>query len=90
MSKLATVGAALIISVAVATPVFAQDGGLAGPGTHRSHAHYRESYNQSIMPSDAAPLTNEERRNLENSGWTGRDPSRPGGMWPYFNGGTGN
>jgi hypothetical protein len=47
---------------------------------------FRSSYNQSGGPSHAAPLTNGEKRNLEDFGWTGRDPSRPGGKFPYFNG----
>ena len=94
MSKLKILSAVLIVSAAIATPVFAQDGGLVGPGSHRGQgydqSHYRAAYNQAPASSYAAPLTDEERRNLENFGWTGRDPSRPGGMFPYFNGGTGN
>jgi hypothetical protein len=94
MSKLTTLSAVLIVSAAIATPVFAQDAGLVGPGSHHSQgydqSHYRAAYNQAPGSSYEAPLTNEERRNLEDFGWTGRDPSRPGGMFPYFNGGTGN
>jgi hypothetical protein len=51
---------------------------------------YRSSYNQARGPSYGAPLTNGEKRNLEDFGWTGRDPSRVGGRFPYFNGGTGD
>ena len=94
MNKLKTLSAVLIVSAAIAAPVFAQDAGLVGPGSHHGRgydqSHYRGAYNQLTGSSDAAPLTNEERRNLEDFGWTGRDPSRVGGMFPYFNGGTGN
>jgi hypothetical protein len=94
MSKLKTLSAVLIVSAAIATPVFAQDAGPVEPGSHHGQrygrSHYRAAYNQAPGSSDAAPLTNEEKRNLEDFGWTGRDPSRVGGMFPYFNGGTGN
>ena len=92
MIKMKALGAAIILSAAVATPVFAQDAGAIGPGTryglesqpvanHRgaSNQNFRGAYNQSGAPFYARPLTNEERRNIENFGFSGRDPSRVGG-----------
>jgi hypothetical protein len=46
---------------------------------------YRRTYNQVNEPSDAAPLTSREERNLENFGFSGRDPSRVGGQDPDLN-----
>ena len=83
MTRMKTLSAVIILSAAVATPVFAQPG-------HHGRSNYRGAYNQLNGPSYAAPETSEEKRNLENFGWTGRDPSRPGGMFPYFNGVAGN
>jgi hypothetical protein len=44
--------------------------------------HYRGAYNQVNGSSSAAPLTAEEKRNKEDFGVSGRDPSRPGGEDP--------
>jgi hypothetical protein len=81
MIKLKILSAVVIFSTAIAAPVFAQDAGLS-----RSHhvrvydqLNFRGAYNQSNGAFDAAPLTNEERRNLENFGFSGRDPSSVGG-----------
>jgi hypothetical protein len=88
MTDMRTLSAVIILSAAVATPVFAQ-----GPTHHGRVAHdlrnFRGSYNQANGPSYAAPITSEQR-NLENLGFTGRDPSRPGGMDPSLNGGSAN
>jgi hypothetical protein len=78
MIKMKALGAAIILSAAVVTPVFAQD--AIGPGNRyglesRPVTNYRGAYDQ----SEARPLTNEERRNIENFGFSGRDPSRVGG-----------
>ena len=80
MTSLKTLSAVAILSAAVATPVFAQP-------THHVRHHYRDyrgSYNQMIGPSYAIPSTQSER-NIENFGFSGRDPSRPGGMDPNLN-----
>jgi hypothetical protein len=95
MTRLKTLSAVIILSAAVATPVFAQDAGVLQPGpTYHVRTHdrsnYRGAYAQSNAPSYAAPLSGEENRNLEAFGWSGRDASRPGGMFPYFNGGSGS
>jgi hypothetical protein len=78
MTKLKTLSALIILSAAVATPVFAQ------PYHVRHHRDYRGSYNQMIGPSYAIPST-QSGRNIENFGFSGRDPSRPGGMDPNLN-----
>jgi hypothetical protein len=91
MIKMKALGAAIILSAAVATPVFAQDAGAIGPGNRYGSLQpvtnyrgafnqtFRGAYNQSGAPSYAPALTNEERRNIENFGFSGRDPSRVGG-----------
>jgi hypothetical protein len=71
MIKMKALGAAIILSAAVATPVFAKEHGPA-------YDRYRAAYNQLSEPSYAVPPTQEER-NLQNFGFSGRDPSRPGG-----------
>ena len=88
MNKMKMIGAAVILSATVATPVLAQDVGTygaapyAGPARH-SQTFYR-SYNQ--MNSDfLSPQNNDEYRNLQNFGFTGRDPSRVGGESPSLN-----
>ena len=81
MAKLKALSAAIILSAAVATPVFAQP-------THHSRAYnrsnFRGSYNQRSEPSYAIPQTQDER-NIQNFGFSGRDPSRVGGEDPSLN-----
>jgi len=92
MIRMKALGAAIILSAAVATPVFAQDAGAIGPGNRSGlesqpvmnyrgafNQSFRGAYNQSGAPFSARPLTNEERRNIEDFGFSGRDPSRVGG-----------
>ena len=86
MTNMKTLSAVIILSAAVATPVFAQDAGLLGPGSrHHSRAHdrsnYRGAYNQLNGPFYVAPRT-QDGWNIENFGYSGRDPSRPGGEDP--------
>jgi hypothetical protein len=97
MAKTKALSAVIILSAAFAAPVFAQD--AVGPGygaesqlitNHRSNyrgpydQNFRGAYNQSGASFYARPLTNEERRNLEDFGFSGRDPSRVGGEDPYL------
>jgi hypothetical protein len=84
MTNLKTFSAVIILSTAIATPVFAQDADVQQPSpvTHaRAHdrADYRGAYNQSNAAIYAAP-----RRDLDtdNFGFSGRDPSRVGGEDP--------
>src|ERR1700739_857778 len=98
MRKKKALSAVIILSTAIAAPVFAQDAIGSGyslepqPVTnYRSNyrvpddQNYRGAYNQWNETFDAQPLTNEERRNLENFGFSGRDPSRVGGEDPHLN-----
>ena len=76
---------AVILSAAIATPAFAQNVRVHGRTLHvRSHNH------QSVHGEDAAPLTGDEYRNLENYGFSGKDPSRVGGEDADLNGVSGN
>jgi hypothetical protein len=36
-------------------------------------------------PSEATPVTEEDKRNIEDFGFSGKDPSRVGGENPYLN-----
>jgi hypothetical protein len=79
MTKMKALSAVVILSAAVATPVFAQ------PTHHgRSYDQFRGSYNQLNGPSYAAPDA-QARRNIEDFGFSGRDPSRVGGEDPSLN-----
>ncbi len=79
MTRTTILSAALILSAAVATPAFAKDHG-------RAHVrHFRGAYNQMIGPSYYAVPSSQAGRNFEDFGFSGRDPSRPGGMDPNLN-----
>jgi hypothetical protein len=81
MTYVKALTAVIILSAAVATPVFAKEHG-------RAYDRYRGAYNQlsvpSYAPSYAVPDA-QERRNIENFGFSGRDPSRIGGEDPSLN-----
>jgi hypothetical protein len=47
--------------------------------------HFRGAYDQFNGYASDAPLTLDEERNLEDFGFSGRDPSRPGGEDPSLN-----
>jgi hypothetical protein len=79
MTRTKVLSAALILSATFATPVFARDHGQ----THVRH--FRGAYNQMIGPSYYAAPYSQSQRNLEDFGFSGRDPSRPGGMDPNLN-----
>jgi hypothetical protein len=46
--------------------------------------NFRGAYNLSGASFGARSLTNEERRNIEDFGFSGRDPSRVGSEDPYL------
>ena len=71
MTKIKTLTAMIILSTAVATPVFAK-------GMNYHSQSFRGAYNQVTAPS----LTTEEGRNLEDFGFSGRDSSRVVGEDP--------
>jgi hypothetical protein len=76
MTKTKILTAVVLLSTAVAAPAFAK--------ARVHHQSFRNSYNQVIEPSYAAPGSLSER-NLENFGISGRDPSRVGGFDPSLN-----
>jgi hypothetical protein len=78
MTKMKALSAAIILSAAIATPAFAQ------PTHHGRASNYRGAYNQLNGPSYATPQTRDDR-NIEDFGFSGRDPSRPGGEDPSLN-----
>jgi hypothetical protein len=97
MTKMSTLSAVIILSAAVAMPAFAQDeAGVRGPGsrdrleTHHSGARDNDrGENQMNGPSNGPSNVNidteEHERNLEDFGFSGKDPSRVGGEDPYLN-----
>ena len=76
---------AVILSAAIATPAFAQN-----PRLHGSTHHVRSHNDQSVQGENPTALTADERRNLENYGFSGKDPSRVGGEDADLNGVSGN
>jgi hypothetical protein len=93
MTRLKLLSAIAIISTVIATPVFAQEApanGLQPQSQSQSVINGRGVYTQ---PDPAiydptiydGPLTNEERRNQEDFGISGRDPSRVGGEDAWLN-----
>lgn len=77
MTKIKTLTALVIMSTAIATPV------LAKGGTYHNGS-FRGAYNQVTEPSFAVPQSRAER-NIQNFGFSGRDPSRVGGWDPSLN-----
>lgn len=77
MTKIKTLTAVMILSTAVVTPVFAK-------ANLPHNENFRGAYNQMTEPSFALPQTRAER-NIENFGFSGRDPSRVGGWDPSLN-----
>lgn len=84
MINIKTISAVMILSAAIATPVFAQDASVSGPEHVRTHhdRNYRGAYNEVSGSNYASPRTQEEDTNLQNFGFSGRDPSRVGGEDP--------
>lgn len=70
MTKIKTLTALMILSTAVATPVFAK-------GVSYHNQSFRGAYDQMSVPS-----VTEQSRNIEDFGFSGRDPSRVGGEDP--------
>ena len=73
MTKIKTITAVMILSTAVATPVFAK-----GAAYHKDS--FRRAYNQvTVVPQTQA------QRNIEDFGFSGMDRSFPGGEDPSLN-----
>jgi hypothetical protein len=88
MTKLKTLSAIAIISTVIATPVFAQEAVAPGDGLQSQSQpviNDRGAYAQPDPSVYEGPLTNKERRNLEDFGISGRDPSRVGGEDAWLN-----
>ena len=83
MTKLKTLSAVLILSAAIATPVFAEDANVAAPHHTRVHheRNYRGAYNSASGSSSEAPRV---RENTE-YGYGAQDRSRIGGQDPDMN-----
>jgi hypothetical protein len=84
-----TLSAVLVLMTITAAPALAQDAGVLRPGhsvKHHHHVrhsqHFRGAYNQSYRQTDPDP---EFQRNIDNFGFSGRDPSRIGGADPDLN-----
>jgi hypothetical protein len=96
VTKMKALSALIILSTAFAAPVFAQDtissGYALSPQLVTNYrSNYRPfdqnvggSYDQSGASYYAPHLTSQEQRNLEDFGFSGRDPSRVGGENPYL------
>jgi hypothetical protein len=98
MTKMNTLSAVIILFAAVAAPVFAQEmGGAMGPGSSnglepepvptyhgRADQNFRGAKNQLNGPSNSIQRE-EDERNIEDFGFSGRDPSRVGGEDPSLN-----
>jgi hypothetical protein len=92
MTKIRLVSALMILTAITAAPVLAEDAGVLRPGhgmKHRHHLrahsqHFRGAYNynQSYRQTDPDP---QFQRNIDNFGFSGRDPSRIGGADPDLN-----
>lgn len=97
MTKMQSLCTVLILCAIVAAPVFAKNTGVSGPGSRHGlkpksgsitrhvrvhHQRYvRGAYSQ-IQPNDRYDPDPEFQRNIENFGFSGRDPSRIGGEDP--------
>jgi hypothetical protein len=76
MTRMKTLTVLMLLSAAVATPAFAKG--------KIHHETFRRAYDQVepyAVPSYAVPSSQAER-NIENFGFSGRDPSRVGGWDP--------
>jgi hypothetical protein len=87
MTRIKLIGAAAIMSAAIAAPAFAFAQEVYGPydGPYVSHPYergpaYYRPYN--VPPGSYAPEDNEQFWNEVNHGFSGRDPSRTGGVSP--------
>jgi hypothetical protein len=77
MTKIKTLTAVMILSTAVATPVFAK-------GNMPHNETLRRAYDQVTVPSFGVAGSQSER-NIENFGFSGIDHSFPGGRDPSLN-----
>lgn len=84
-SMIKTIAAAAVLSASIAAPALAQrvDPYNGGGTPYRGAQQYYRSYD--VPPGSYAPRNNDEWRNQENFGFSGRDPARVGGESPNLN-----
>lgn len=84
MTRIKVIGAAVIMSAAIATPALAQ--GVYRPyvsAPYAPGAAYYYGYNAyDVPPGSYPPRDSDEYWNEVNHGFSGRDPSRVGGVSP--------
>ena len=77
MTRIKIISAAAFIATAVAAPAFGQE---AYPAPYARGPMYYRSYD--VPPGSYAPRDSEQYWNERNHGFSGRDPSRAGGVTP--------
>jgi len=97
MTKMKALGAVLVLSALIAAPVFAKDSGVSGPESRHGlkskpgsisrhvrvhHRRYVRGVYTQTPPNDRYDPDPEFQRNIENFGFSGRDPSRISGEDP--------
>ena len=75
LTHVKTLSTVMLLSAALATPAFAH-----ATKHSRSLKDFRGTYNQLGVPASSQGAVNQE-----NFGFSGRDPSRPGGFDPSLN-----
>jgi len=88
MTKMETLSAVIILSAAIATPVFAQDASAVRPQSHSASKPQFVTNRQSDFRAGYNQLTGTSRTqngsNKESLGFGGIDPTRVGGEDPTF------
>jgi hypothetical protein len=92
MTTMKILGAMLVLSALIAAPAFAEDSGSRhglkskhGSASHDGRTHRRGGVRGAVVPrqpSDRYDPDPEFQRNIDNFGFSGRDPSRIGGEDP--------
>jgi hypothetical protein len=92
MTNVKTLGAVLVLAAIIAAPGLAKDTGSRygmrskhGSVFRHVHTHHRSYVRGAFIqrrPSDRYDPDPEFQRNIDNFGFSGRDPSRIGGMDP--------
>jgi hypothetical protein len=85
MTKMETLSAVIILSAAIATPVFAQDASVLQPGSRSKPqpvANYQSNFRAGFNQLNGASRTQDDSK--EKLGFGGIDPSQVGGEDPTF------
>jgi hypothetical protein len=83
MNMMKTITAAAILTSSLALPAFAQDAYPYSGTPYPTAPRFYRSYD--VPPGSYAPRNDQQFRNQENFGFSGRDPSRTGGESPNVN-----